>query len=185
MLVDTYIFYFFWCGNRFFGRTSPKLPSKETPSQNYGYVPAPHTTPSNRATPSHHRHTLRDWELNPFSSGTTDHGHQRALFNLKSSPKVLASTFRFIWILMLWVYGRYIFFILSVCQNLTSVDVRPRISIMAVHPWHRYSNKAERAKEDTYDDFKLKNCKNPLVSMVHTNIFQRCKGYYSSWRGEQ
>ena len=27
---------------------------------------------------------------------------------------------------------------------------------MAVDPYHRYSNEAERANEDIYDDFKLK-----------------------------
>ena len=50
-------------------------------------------------------------------------------------------------------------------QNLTSVDIRykdgPRterikIFIMAVDQSHRYSNKAERANHDIYDNFKLK-----------------------------
>ena len=27
---------------------------------------------------------------------------------------------------------------------------------MAVDPWHRYLNEAERAAEDIYDDFKFK-----------------------------
>ena len=49
---------------------------------------------------------------------------------------------------------------------------------MAVDPFHRYSNKLERAKYDIYGDFKLKNL---LVSMVFTKIFQRFK--VQCWEG--
>ena len=38
---------------------------------------------------------------------------------------------------------------------------------MTVDPKHRHSN------EDIYDDFKLKN---PLVTMIYTELFQRFKG---------
>ena len=48
---------------------------------------------------------------------------------------------------------------------------RLKTAIMAVEPKHRYSNEAERAKWDIYNDLKLKN---PLVSMVYTNIYQSC-----------
>ena len=34
--------------------------------------------------------------------------------------------------------------------------VRIKIFIMAVDPYHRHSNKSERADKDIYDDFKLK-----------------------------
>ena len=44
---------------------------------------------------------------------------------------------------------------------------------MAVDPWHRYSNKSERANEDIYDDSKLK--KN-LVAMFFYILIQRFKG---------
>ena len=45
---------------------------------------------------------------------------------------------------------------------------------MAVNPYQRYSNGAERGNQDIYDDFKFQ--KNPLISMVYTQIFQRFKG---------
>ena len=45
---------------------------------------------------------------------------------------------------------------------------------MAVYPYHSYSNEAERANYDNYDDRKLK--KKHLVSMVYTQIFQHCQG---------
>ena len=70
-------------------------------------------------------------------------------------------------------------------QNLTSVDVscrrqilttkvdpraaRAKIFIMAVDPYHRYSNESGSANEDIYDDFKLK--KPHLVAMFFTNLF--------------
>ena len=40
---------------------------------------------------------------------------------------------------------------------------------MALDQYHRYSNESERAKEDIYDDFKLK--KTHLVAMFFTNEF--------------
>ena len=52
--------------------------------------------------------------------------------------------------------------------------VRVQLFIMAVDPYHRYSN--ERANEDVYDDFKLKNpfsfhglYKNILAIITHPN----------------
>ena len=45
---------------------------------------------------------------------------------------------------------------------------------MAVYPYHRYSNEAEKDNEVIYDDLKLK--KTTLVSMFYTQTFQRCKG---------
>ena len=39
----------------------------------------------------------------------------------------------------------------------------------------KYLNESEIASEDIYDDFKLIG-KNPLTSMVYSDIFQRCKG---------
>ena len=41
---------------------------------------------------------------------------------------------------------------------------------MAVDSFNRYSNEAETANEDSYDDFKLKK------PMVYTKIYQRCMG---------
>ena len=40
---------------------------------------------------------------------------------------------------------------------------------MAVYPYHSYSNEAERANYENYDDRKLKK---KLVSMEYTQIFQ-------------
>ena len=44
---------------------------------------------------------------------------------------------------------------------------RVKLFLMAVDPWHGYSNEAERANWDIFDDFKLK--------MICTKIFQRFK----------
>ena len=44
---------------------------------------------------------------------------------------------------------------------------------MAVDPWRRYSNEAERASEDIYDYFKLKK---PFGRHGFYKIFQGCKG---------
>ena len=41
---------------------------------------------------------------------------------------------------------------------------------MGVDHYHRYSNESERANQDIYNDFKLKN---PLVSTVCTKTIQR------------
>ena len=42
------------------------------------------------------------------------------------------------------------------------MDVKPhaeriKIFILAIEQWHRYSNEAERANQDIYDDFIWKN----------------------------
>ena len=39
---------------------------------------------------------------------------------------------------------------------------------MALDPYHRFSNEAERTHKDFYDDFELKK---PSVSMVYTKYF--------------
>ena len=44
---------------------------------------------------------------------------------------------------------------------------------MVVDPEHRYSNEVERASYDIFYDFELKN---PLVSIVYAEKFQRCYG---------
>ena len=44
---------------------------------------------------------------------------------------------------------------------------------MAVDPYNRYLNKAERDKEDIYKDFRLKK---PFALLVYKKIFQRVKG---------
>ena len=41
------------------------------------------------------------------------------------------------------------------------------------HLYHMYSNEAERANEDIYDNFILKK----RFSMIHLEILQRCRGY--------
>ena len=59
-----------------------------------------------------------------------NHGDQRVFFKFEIIIKVLFSSFCFIWIPMLWVYGHYKYFnsysaaIVFTRQNLTSVDVR-------------------------------------------------------------
>ena len=58
-----------------------------------------------------------------------NHGEQR-VFQLKNIINVLVSSFRFIWIPMLWVYDHWKYFdffsagIVFIRQNLTSIDVR-------------------------------------------------------------
>ena len=37
---------------------------------------------------------------------------------------------------------------------------------MAVDPWHKYSNEAETANWDSYDDFKLNNLKVKLDLLI-------------------
>ena len=55
-----------------------------------------------------------------------------------------------------------LYFILYVCRRqilTTKVDprtVRVKIFLMAVDPYHRYSNESERANWDVYDGFKMK-----------------------------
>ena len=49
---------------------------------------------------------------------------------------------------------------------------------MAGNPQNMYSSAAERANYDSCDDLKL-IINNPLISMVYTNIFQRCKCFKS------
>ena len=71
-------------------------------------------------------------------------------------------------------------------QNMTSVDVR-FWRLKSTPHWKsghisngrrpitfRYSDEAEKANEDIYDDLKLK--KTSLVSMICTKIFQSFKG---------
>ena len=45
---------------------------------------------------------------------------------------------------------------------------------MVLDPKHKYSNEAERADKDIYDDFKLKNTFG--LHGLHLKILQRCKG---------
>ena len=61
----------------------------------------------------------------------------------------------------------------------STLEVDPRtdiikIIIMAVDPWHRYSNEAETA--DIYNDFKFKNS---LISMVYTKNISALQGLKS------
>ena len=59
---------------------------------------------------------------------------------------------------------------------MSKVDPRTeiiKIIILVIDPQHRDSNEAEKANEDIYD---VLNWIKPLVSMVYTKIFQRCKG---------
>ena len=63
-------------------------------------------------------------------------------------------------------------------QNLTikvdSLTVRVQIFLMAVDPYHRYSNETERDDKDNYDDFKSKK---PFCLHRLYKICQRFEGY--------
>ena len=51
--------------------------------------------------------------------------------------------------------------------------VRVEIFLIAVEPYHRYSNEQASANEDIYDDFKLKK---PFGCDVFYKLFQCFKG---------